>query len=165
MNTAIGGSSNDALKVAGLFLGKLLGQGVARRVYEYRPRPYDYVVKVQAISEDNAHDYQNIAEWSLWCAATDRLRQWLAPCYCLSPDGMALLQARCEPCPEHLIPKRAPKIFGDLHQRNFGVFEKRVVVTDYGRNIALDLMANAKTMRKVYFDGPTPEVSSVYDGA
>ena len=144
--------ARESDNVAGLFLGKLLGQGVSRRVYEYRPSPELWVVKVQMREAEEEHDYQNIAEWTLWENASGSLRPWLAPCIALSPNGGALLQVRCEPCPTHLIPKKVPKVLGDLHQLNFGVYDKRVVVQDYGRHFAYRFAANAKAMRKVVLD-------------
>lgn len=141
--------------VSGLFLGKLLGMGISRRVYEYRPSPENWVVKVQMSSASEEHDYQNIAEWTLWENASSSLRPWLAPCIALSPGGGALLQARCEPCPLHLIPKKMPKVLGDLHQANFGIYEGKVVVHDYGRHFAYRFAANARAMRKVNLDEHT----------
>lgn len=149
--------------VASLFLGKLLGQGVSRKVYEFRPWPGDYVVKVQTGESYEDGDYQNIAEWALWQGADLKLRQWLAPCVLLGPGGGALLQVRCEPCPEHLIPKKIPKVLGDAHKANFGIHKERVVVTDYGRNFVHRLAANARVMRKVNLDEYT-ELSTRDDG-
>lgn len=143
---------SDVEHLASLFLGELIGEGVARRVYAYRPDPANFVVKVQTRGSYEEHDYQNIAEWSLWCMASPDLANWLAPCVALGADGGALLQHRCEPCPTHLIPKRVPKVLGDLHRANFGVLAGKVVVTDYGRNLSLRMSANAKVMRAVKLD-------------
>ena len=136
-------------RIIGLVLGQYLGGGVAREVYAYRPNPSMYVIKVATDQSLALHDYQNIAEWMLWENAPDALAEWLAPCITISPCGGALLQARCEPCPRHLIPKRLPKVLGDLHQANFGLYQSRPVVMDYGRNYAHRMSANAKVMRKV----------------
>lgn len=142
-------------KVAGLFLGEFLGGGIARRVYAYRPEPMHFVVKVQTDGAGEDHDYQNIAEWTLWCESRGKpLEEYLAPCLALSPCGGSLLQVRCEPCPRHLLPAKVPKVLGDLHTANFGIFEGRPVVMDYGRNYAIRMAANAKAMRKVRGDGP-----------
>lgn len=139
----------------GLILGEHLGGGVAREVYAFRPWPDQYVVKVQTDSAFEDHDYQNIAEWTLWENASEDLAEYLAPLISISPCGGALLQVRCEPCPRHLIPKKLPKVLGDLHEGNFGVFKGRVVVMDYGRNYALRMTANAKLMRRVNLNART----------
>jgi len=142
--------------IARLFLGELLGEGVSRRVFAYRPAPDDFVVKVHTKGSLESHDYQNIAEWMMWEEANAALRQWLAPCSAISTCGMALLQRRCEPCPTHLVPKKVPKVLGDLHLANFGILDGLVVVKDYGRNYALRFAANARAMRKLDLGEYTP---------
>lgn len=149
-------SSHDQWDVSSLFLGDILGEGVARRVYAYRPDPEMYVVKVQNNGGNHSRfDFQNIAEWSLWQAANAKLARWLAPCYAMSPSGHALLQRRCEPCPSHLIPAKVPQVLGDLHTANFGILGGKVVVVDYGRHLALELTANATAMRSLNLDERT----------
>ncbi|MCW2317112.1 hypothetical protein M2322_002666 [Rhodoblastus acidophilus] len=113
-------------------------------MFVYRPAQ-SLVVKLQ-YGDDDRPDFQNIAEWSLWSSATKGLRKWLAPCHFISSNGMVLLQERCEPCPEHLIPLRVPKVLDDLHVGNWGIFEGRPVARDYGRNLAYQMTANAKAM-------------------
>jgi hypothetical protein len=136
--------------VASLFLGKHLGSGIARDVYEYRPHPSGYVVKVERRDPDEGLDFQNIAEWELWSNSATALTKWLAPVIALSPDGRCLLQARCEPCPKHMLPKRVPSILGDCHSGNFGLYKSKVVLMDYGRNLAMTIAANAKAMRDLH---------------
>lgn len=146
----------DRSSIERLVLGEYLGEGVSRQVFAYRPDPDTYVVKVQKEAAEEDLDFQNIAEWTLWCEASGPLKELLAPCYSLSPCGGALIQWRAEtPCPTHLIPKRLPKVLGDLHRANFGVLEGRVVVTDYGRSLAYRMAANTRVMRKVNLDART----------
>lgn len=139
-------SSLQERALQGLFLGPYIGGGIARRVFTYSPSPSSYVVKIE---DDEARDFQNVAEWAMWQSAKAPLKRWLAPCVWISPCGLALLQARCEPCPKHLIPARAPKVLGDLHADNWGLYESKPVVLDYGRHLALTLTANAKTMKNI----------------
>jgi hypothetical protein len=136
-----------ALALSNLFLGELLGKGIARKVYALRPWPAEYVVKVQTRQSFEEGDYQNIAEWELWSHADPKLRRWLAPCISLSPCGRALIQVRTETIYRAAIPKRVPAVLGDLHQDNFGHYKGKVVLRDYGRHLAYKLSANAKTMR------------------
>lgn len=135
----------DTEAVSRLFLGEHLGSGVSRHVYTYRPQPKKFVVKVEYAD----CDFQNVAEWELWCNAKASLKKWLAPCWDISPCGKALLQERAEPCPTHLLPKRVPAVLGDLHKANFGIIEGRVVLMDYGRHLALHLAANVKAMKEL----------------
>lgn len=141
-------TSEDVAKdaVMSLFLGARLGAGVAREVYEYGPAPGAYVVKVETDIEDR--DFQCIAEWELWNNAPAALRKWLAPCIALSPCGRALMQARCEPCPIRKVPMKVPTILeADAHPGNFGLYQGRVVLLDYGRNLALTIATNARAQR------------------
>ena len=125
-------------------LGERLGFGVDREVYVYRPDPR-LVIKLQV----GEYDFQNVAEWNLWVNASAALRKHLAPVHDISPTGAVLLQARCEPCPEHLIPAKMPKVLADLHKDNLGLYEGRPVAVDYGRHLAYAMSANAKAMSKV----------------
>lgn len=135
---------NDLL---GLFLGECLGSGIARHVFVFKFNS-DYVVKI----EHGEEDFQNIAEWELWRTASDTLRKHLAPCIMISKNGKVLIQRRTEECPTHLLPRKMPAVLGDLHAENFGIIDGAVVARDYGRHRALAMTANAKAMRKVYYD-------------
>lgn len=123
-----------------------MGQAYAAQCLPIAPNPEAYVVKVET---GERLDFQNIAEWAMWQASSKALARWLAPCIFISPNGRVLLQARCEPCPAHMIPKKVPKVLADLHQKNFGILDGKVVLMDYGRNLALTLTANAKQMTLV----------------
>lgn len=127
-----------------LTLGDLLGEGIARKVYACRIAP-QYVIKLEYTQDP---DFQNVAEWEMWHAAPARLKKWLAPVYDISTDGKALLMARCDPCPEHMYPKRLPKILDDMHRGNIGLYEGRPVAMDYGRPLAKHMAANAAYMTK-----------------
>ena len=134
------------------FFGKLLGEGVARKVYVYDPVP-TLVVKVQTRLSYKDRDYQNIAEFDLWEEAKGTpLEKWMAPIYWLSRDGRYLLQDRCDPCPFDRIPLKVPKVFEDCHEGNFGLLKGKPVLIDFGRNRAHRLAVNAKGMRKVEAD-------------
>lgn len=130
-----------------LVLGEHLGSGVDRHTYVLAINDA-FVVKVQ----HGEGDFQNIAEWELWRTASDGLKKYLAPCLQISRGGRALVQRRCEPCPTHMLPTSLPKVLGDLHADNIGLLEGRPVVMDYGRHLALAMTANAKAMKKVYYD-------------
>lgn len=125
-------------------LGDQIGEGIARRTYECKVDP-KCVIKLEYAE---TRDFQNVAEWEMWQSAPTRLRPWLAPVWAISYDGRALLMARCEPCPEHLYPKRLPRVLGDMHGGNIGLYEGRPVAMDYGRPLAKHMAANAAVLTK-----------------
>ena len=134
------------------FLGPLIGEGIARRVYKCAPFP-KYVVKVQTRMSYEDRDYQNVAEYTMWeeLRNTD-VGQWMAPICWISEDGKYLLQEWCKKCPWDRIPSKVPRVFADCHEDNFGLLKDKPVLIDFGRNWAHRLAANAKGMRKVEAD-------------
>ena len=137
------GTTSEIMKV---FLGRYLGAGISRKVYQFRPDPL-YVVKVEYKRDDNVPDFQNIAEWTLWCEAKPRLRKWLAPCWWLSPNGVILIQRRCFKL-RGALPKDVPPILADKHRGNWGMHDGRPVLIDYGRNHVMDLAAANEAMER-----------------
>lgn len=122
---------NDLLR---MHVGKLLGQGQYRDVFEYRDPTQ--VIKL----ENRAKSFCNITEHELWHAsAGTRLRRWLAPCIDISANGAWLIQRRTTPLPSGKLPDRVPSVLADLKPDNWGLFEGRVVCHDYGNNRTLDL--------------------------
>lgn len=128
-------------------LGEPVGSGVDRAVFHwpFEINGYPAVVKVTT----GAYDFQNVAEWHLWQAASDHLRPHLAPVLAVSPRGTLLWMVRCEPCPSHLIPSKMPAVLRDLHRNNIGLFQGRPVALDYGRHVAAQMASNAKAMRNL----------------
>lgn len=118
-------SSRD---LVGLFLGKELGDGMSRRVYEFI-QDKSCVVKV----EDAGDKFQNVFEWKVWQAVKDtKYAKWFAPCVDISANGIFLIQKRVEMIPKAQYPEEIPPFFTDLKYANFGLFNKRFVCFDYG---------------------------------
>lgn len=136
--------------IVDMVIGEYIGSGVDRHVFHHRANS-DYVVKVS----HGEYDFQNIAEWLMWNEAPDHLSEWLAPCVSISRGGLVLIQMKCEPCPKHLLPAKLPRVLGDIHMKNVGIFEGRPVVMDYGRPYALAMAANAKAMRTINYERGT----------
>ena len=114
-----------------MMIGKELGDGVARRVFEYVPNASDTVIKI----EDGAGSFQNVLEWTIWTdlAETAWGKRWLAPCIRISPCGVYLMQWRTQPPgPTFKWPKKLPWVFTDRKKQNFGIFKGRLVCHDYG---------------------------------
>lgn len=132
-----------------MFCGKQLGAGSAREVYVLASDP-TRVIKI----ENGAGSFQNILEWETWRQlAHSGMQKFLAPCYEISPCGMALIQARVEPLPSansHPLLKKLqlPEFLTDFKRSNYGVLRGRVVACDYGTNLAVNHGACRAGMRR-----------------
>ena len=130
----------------GVMTGEWLGGGVGRGVYVLGTDP-SMVVKI----ETAGHSFQNIAEWDVWTEierGDNKARKWFAPCYYISPCGIVLIQARTRPADKSRLPKKMPAYFTDLHHRNFGMLDGRLVAHDYGYNRFIHLGLSA-SLREV----------------
>lgn len=112
-----------------LMLGEYLGCGVGRMVHVFKPDP-KYVIKFETAIES----FQNVREWDLWRELEHypKLRQWLAPIKSISPGGDILIQARTTPMKREELPAKVPAFATDLKIQNWGLFEGRPVMHDYG---------------------------------
>lgn len=116
-----------------LLCGNKLGQGISRMVFECRLIP-DCVVKVE-IDED-WRDFANVREMRFFNENeyVKSIRDWLAPCRYLSPDGRILIQERVRPAQAKTdrLPKTVPSFLTDLKPENFGYLPNgRFVCCDY----------------------------------
>ena len=117
-----------------LLCGKLIGEGIHRRVFECRIRP-DCVVKVES---DPLRYFANVMENKFWsdhfhCPAVKR---WLAPIEYLSPDARLMLMKRAEPIREtDKLPDKLPAFLSDRKRANFGFIDGQLVAVDYALSI------------------------------
>lgn len=113
-----------------LFLGKRLGGGLSREVFEF---VYDqrYVVKIETESQ-----FQNVTEHMVWEAVKDtEWAKWFAPVKLISPLGTALIMRRTHEAPakaKAAFPKMLPDFLADSRDVNWGWMDGRWVVHDYG---------------------------------
>jgi hypothetical protein len=118
-----------------LFLGKYIGSGQNRDVYEVSGDS-SRVVKVELSPGNIGSDFQNVCEWATWQEVRGSpWEKWFAPCWKISDCGIALIQARTTPLPPERYPKVLPDFLCDLKPVNFGLYKGRVVVHDYGLNL------------------------------
>jgi hypothetical protein len=112
-------------------LGKCLGRGVYRDVYEMPSDPKNWVYKVERFNDGRY--FNNVVEWRLWeeIAGHDAAA-WLAPCRTISRNGNILVQARTKPLKK--LPDLVPDFLRDTHLGNFGLYKGRVVCHDYSFN-------------------------------
>jgi hypothetical protein len=112
-----------------------LGSGIHRDVFECRI-DHKLVVKVETALPWRY--FANVLEMKFWndnqhCTA---IAKWLAPCEYLSPDGLILLQRRCEPLRNSdELPAKLPSFLTDVKKDNYGLLDGRLVCFDYALHI------------------------------
>lgn len=125
-----------------LICGNKIGEGIHRKVFGCRIRD-DLVVKVE--DSDAWRSFANVNEMRFWndYRSQKAIRDWLAPCEYLSPDGRILLQKKCDPLRKFDYPTKLPSFLTDLKPSNFGIYEGRIVCVDYA-----SVISNASTKLK-----------------
>lgn len=128
------GNKNSILD---LMIGKCIGSGASRRVYEVRSDK-SLVLKV----EYEGGTFHNQQEWLIWKEMKDwPIADWFAPCVDIDGYGNVLIQRRTEPFTSEKDFRIAlqrtrggviPDIFSDIHYANFGMLDGRVTCHDYG---------------------------------
>lgn len=117
------------------FCGEFIGGGHARNVFEYIPDKR-WVIKIET-----GNTISNALEYNLWNHVEDvaSVSKWLAPVKNLSHNNRIMLQRRCKPIYEvSKLPKRVPAFFTDLHMRNWGLLDGKVVCFDYANHLMLE---------------------------
>ncbi len=136
LDVRIKGASKSIL---GLLLGKRLGEGCFRAVFEYALDP-TLVVKVQYDNHQEGQrgltyghmSFANIVEWHTWCRLKDTgLAKHFAPCHHISADGKVLIQARTEPIRKFRKDDVLADFFADVKPDNFGRLNGKLVCHDY----------------------------------
>lgn len=112
-----------------------IGSGIHRDTFQCRIDP-KLVVKVE--TDLPWRYFANVLEMKFWSdhQHCEQIAKWLAPCRYLSPDGVILLQERCEPLrASDRLPDKLPSFLTDIKRDNFGLLNGRVVCFDYALNI------------------------------
>lgn len=123
-----------------MMCGDRIGHGVSRTVYACRLDP-KFVIKFEA----TITTFQNVMEWELWSALKKTpMEKWLAPCDFISPCGTVLIQRKTQPIDPADIPKRVPAWVCDMDVHQWGRFDGRAVLHDYGYTY---LLTNARRAR------------------
>lgn len=115
-----------------MFLGKKLGNGIARDVYVHRFDPR-LVIKI----EETSGSFQNVREAHMWDEVGDfkPMAKWLAPVIAISPCGTVLIQRRAEPIALKDLPKQVPVFLTDIKRDNWGLLDGHPVCFDYGTTL------------------------------
>lgn len=116
------------LDIYDCILGKEIGRGMSRIVYEHRTDP-TLVVKI----ETQGGSFQNVREAELWFEIADTpFKKWFAPIVYVSACGTVILQKKCAPCQKEKYPGKIPIFFTDTKYDNFGILDGKFVCFDYG---------------------------------
>lgn len=118
--------SSVSNEMIAFFLGKKLGSGQFRDVYELASD----TTKVVKVDSRGTASFSNVMEWEIWRDCPNEWAKWLAPCYSISFSGNVLIQARIEPL--RAFPKRVPSFLTDIKRANWGLYKGRPVCCDYG---------------------------------
>ena len=118
----------SARELAGLTLGKKIGEGASRDVYECSLND-----KVVIKYEVRGKMFQNVMEWNIWQEVKDtKYASWFAQCLDISPCGLFLVMEKISIPDKKMYPKKVPEFFTDLKYNNFGMVVKQLVAVDYG---------------------------------
>lgn len=118
----------------GLLIGKKIGSGAFRDVYEHASRK-DYVVKIAKSTEGNIC---NSIEFQVWSEvmhfknSLEEVKNWFAPVIEISTNCCVLIMKRTYEKPGKIRPTDIPKILVDTHYDNFGWIGNKLVCHDYG---------------------------------
>jgi hypothetical protein len=135
-------SEITTLDFQSMMIGKQLGRGIARKVYEFLPDP-KYVIKI----EDRSGSFQNIEEYRFWNEQRNYkpVAQWLAPIHSISPSGTILIQRRITPITKEQLPAKVPAWMTDMKLEHFGKLDGKIVICDYAfttRGLSTRLVRN-----------------------
>jgi hypothetical protein len=113
-----------------MFAGDLLGVGLYRRVYVFKPDPR-FVIKWE--HDPTTGQFANVCEWRNWVdhEAARAISKWLAPCQIISETGHILLQRRVRFRSPEFYPKKLPSFLSDFKYSNYGWVGQRFVCCDY----------------------------------
>ena len=114
-----------------MMLGRKLGSGTYRSVYEYNMNP-KLVVKIEPNSTEC-----NITEFLLWDEIRELkgnlawVKDWFAPVHYCSPNGKILIMEKTVKKDKEK-PKKVPHFMSDVKDNNFGWIGNKFVCHDYG---------------------------------
>lgn len=135
-----------------LLVGKYIGGGVYRDVYEYGPDD-KYVIK---IAKDSRGIISNVKEFDFWeeiaWFKNDAawIKDWFAPVKEMSLNGSVLIMQRTEENPKKKRPLEIPAFIDDYHYQNFGWIGNRFVCHDYGSQINFQGKISKKMKRSFH---------------
>lgn len=110
-------------------VGKLIGRGASRAVYEWTPDP-KLVVKIEI-----AATFQNVMEWEIYdYLRGEKAAEYFAEPVWIGSYGSVMLMKKTQPINDSQLPKLLPDWISDRKRENFGWLDGKVVCHDYGVN-------------------------------
>lgn len=122
-----------AIDLVTTFIGKKIGYGCYRDVYQYNLND-KYVIKLERENTDC-----NTVEYLLWneirglCGNLAWVKDWFAPVNWISPNGKILVMEKTIERPNKKKPSKIPKFLWDVKEDNFGWIGNKYVCHDYGQ--------------------------------
>lgn len=134
-------------------LGKKIGSGVYRAVYEHN-WDEDWVIKIEPNSTEC-----NLTEFMLWDEIRglknelEWVKDWFAPVLWMSPNGKILCMQKTSEFPKNKKlerPREIPAFLSDVKRDNFGWIGNKFVCHDYG--FIFKFIKYEKKMQKIKKD-------------
>lgn len=130
-----------------LLLGKKIGSGTTREVYEYAPDPDNWVIKVEL----GAGMFQNVIEFSTWNDVREGpIAKYFAVVKHISTYGCWLIMERTSTPPKNYKwPVKMPAMLTDFKRTNYGLTSKgKLVCHDYGTHLGTYNSGQSPRLRK-----------------
>lgn len=141
------------LEMLDMILGKYLGRGIHRKVFEYALNKR-YVVKL-----DDSDVGANFLEYNVWQHIKyTKYAKWFAPIKSISSNGIILLQEKCSKLESWEYPKKVPAFFTDTHSGNFGKLNGQPVCFDYACTLLME-KGMTNEMKKPKWTEGTPIIT------
>lgn len=138
------------MELMNMILGKYLGRGIHRMVFEYA-LDKRYVVKL-----DDSDVGANFLENNVWQHIQyTKYAKWFAPIKSISSNGVIMIQAKCGKLEKNEYPKKVPAFFTDTHFDNFGKLNGRPVCFDYAATLLLEKGMTNEMKTPKWTDGTT----------
>ena len=118
----------------GLMLGKQIGDGVYREVYESK------LDKTKVIKfETGEQSFSNVIEYETWIRVENtKYAKWFAPVIEISSCGSVLVMEKTSPMSDREYPEKIPAYFTDTKYENFGWLNGHIVCHDYGSHLLME---------------------------
>jgi hypothetical protein len=129
-----------SLEIMQVYLGKLIGEGASRWVFDY---DNDTVLKIE-----KGDWMANVIEYDTWLAVQGtKWEKWFCPVTDISDNGRMLWMKKAHKLYEQ--PKHLPSFFADVVLSNLGEYNGHIVAVDYSINTILkEGLKNGKLIKQ-----------------